>query len=48
MSHRPALFVFAILAGLPLAAQQPAGKAYTAPRTAWGHPDLQGVYTFAT
>jgi len=31
--------------------QAPGGngqKAYTPPRTEWGHPDLQGVYTFAT
>ena len=25
-----------------------AAKPYTPPRTEWGHPDLQGVYTFAT
>jgi hypothetical protein len=25
-----------------------AGQSYPAPRTEWGHPDLQGTYTFAT
>lgn len=29
-------------------AKAAAPKPYTAPRTAWGDPDLQGVYTFAT
>src|SRR5678815_3826459 len=24
---------------------KPAAKPYTAPRTPWGHPDLQGIYT---
>lgn len=33
-------------AAIPLAAQAP--KPWTPPRTEWGHPDLQGVYTFAT
>jgi hypothetical protein len=32
----------------PAKAAPKAAKAYTAPRTEWGHPDLQGVYTFAT
>src|SRR5690349_3997733 len=31
---------------IPLAAQTP--KQWTPPHTEWGHPDLQGVYTFAT
>ncbi|HXP83519.1 MAG TPA: hypothetical protein VN841_02295 [Bryobacteraceae bacterium] len=59
MSHRPALIAISILLALPLAAQQPSGGAkpvgtkpaattYVTPRTAWGDPDLQGVYTFAT
>lgn len=26
----------------------PAGDAYTAPRTSWGHPDLQGVWDYRT
>jgi hypothetical protein len=43
MSHPPARFAIALLAGLPLAAQQ-----YTPPRTAWGDPSIEGVYTFAT
>jgi hypothetical protein len=42
MRHRfPAVCVLAIAAAVTLAAQSPA-------RTAWGDPDLQGVYTFAT
>jgi hypothetical protein len=50
-----ALVTFGLLAQLPAAAQQaPASEAKTSaapfvpPRTAWGDPDLQGVYTFAT
>src|SRR5688572_21227113 len=26
----------------------PAADAYTAPRTSWGHPDLQGVWDYRT
>jgi hypothetical protein len=39
------------IASVALAGQQAATRAGTsaaAPRTAWGHPDLQGVYTFST
>jgi hypothetical protein len=43
MIHRTAVLPISIVLVLPLAAQQAA-----APRTAWGDPDLQGVYTFAT
>src|SRR5258705_1778340 len=38
---------FGLLA-LLLLAQAPPPQTYTVPRTAWGDPDLQGVYTFAT
>ncbi len=34
----------ALLATVPAAAQAGAGR-WTAPRTPWGHPDLQGIYT---
>ena len=37
--------VAVLLACVPAAGQQPNA---TPPRTAWGHPDLQGVYTFST
>jgi len=37
-----------ILAFLPLAAQTPSAKTWTAPRTPDGKPDLQGVWTSAT
>lgn len=40
MSHR---FLVSILLALPLAAQQSATS-----KTAWGDPDIQGVFTFAT
>jgi hypothetical protein len=46
MSHRfvTSMAALALLSQTPAAAQQK----FTTPRTAWGHPDLQGVYTFAT
>ena len=51
MSYRfLAMVILALLAEGPVAAQQakaPAKK-WTQPHTAWGDPDLQGVYTFAT
>jgi len=34
----------ALVAGVTLSAQAPA-KSYSAPRTPWGHPDLQGTYS---
>src|ERR1700686_4015639 len=49
------LVTLGLVAQIPVAAQQaPAGAAQKTPapfvptRTAWGDPDLQGVYTFAT
>ena len=54
----PAAALLTLSAQVPAAGQQPAPKAgqpaanaparFTVPRTAWGDPDLQGVYTFAT
>src|SRR5689334_20135080 len=41
------LCLMALWAALPLAAQAPpskAGKPYAPPKTAWGDPDLQGVW----
>src|ERR1700683_1149553 len=49
----------ALLAQMPVAGQQaatggtqktsaPASSSFVTPRTAWGEPDLEGVYTFAT
>jgi hypothetical protein len=35
-------------AGKKVAAKKAAGKSWTLPRTAWGEPDLQGVWDFAT
>src|SRR5215212_3095411 len=34
----------ALAAGMTLSAQAPA-KSHSAPRTPWGHPDLQGTYS---
>ena len=49
MHHRfsAALAVGALLAAAAIDAQTPAGT-YTAPRTPWGHPDLQGYWTNTT
>jgi hypothetical protein len=43
-----AMVAIASLRPAPAAGQQPAGSSYSAPRTAWGHPDLQGVWTNKT
>jgi hypothetical protein len=59
MSPLPAIAVLALLAQTSVAGQQAATRApeksaasaptrFTVSRTAWGDPDLQGVYTFAT
>src|SRR3990170_630290 len=45
--------VIVLLAPVPLASQAPTGtpaaaRTWTAPRTAWGDPDLQGVWNNAT
>ena len=52
MSPRLPIFVGALMAvvivSLPVAAQQSSTAGWTPSRTAWGDPDLQGVYTFAT
>jgi hypothetical protein len=49
MHHRfsTALAVGALLAAAAIDAQTPAGT-YQAPRTPWGHPDLQGYWTNTT
>ena len=36
-----------LLAAIPLTAQTKSGKAYTAPKTPWGDPDLQGQWPAA-
>jgi hypothetical protein len=51
MSHRFAcwlatLILVGLLAQMPAGAQQ--APIFTPGRTPWGHPDLQGVYTFST
>jgi hypothetical protein len=40
--------ILVLMVALPVAAQQGSTPNGTPPRTAWGDPDLQGVYTFAT
>ena len=42
------VFVVVLLAPVSVAAQAPATKAKTAPRTSWGKPDLRGIWDFAT
>jgi hypothetical protein len=37
--------LFALLGAATLSAQAPRPRAYTPPKTAWGDPDLQGIYT---
>jgi hypothetical protein len=37
-----------VMASVPLAGQERGTTSSPAPRTAWGDPDLQGVYTFST
>src|SRR5712692_4404267 len=37
-----------VMVSLPVAGQQGPATNWTPSRTAWGDPDLQGVYTFAT
>src|SRR5438045_9653171 len=39
------LLVAVALLGLPLCAAQ---RAWTPPRTPWGDPDFQGIWTYAT
>ena len=59
MSALPVVATLALLAQMPAAGQQaatrgtqkasaPASTSFVVPRTAWGDPDLEGVYTFAT
>ena len=55
MSHRSLAALPAALAVVLLAAPPAAGQAQTAaldgttaPRTAWGDPDLQGIWDYAT
>ncbi len=46
MSHRRLAAVFAVLAVIAVAASPAAAQ--TAPRTAWGQPDLGGIWDFRT
>src|SRR5262245_7303983 len=59
ISALPAVAALMLFAQMPPVAAQtatkttpkaasPAAPAFTVPRTAWGDPDLEGVYTFAT
>ena len=38
-------FVLMVLAGASIGAQTTSAGRYSPPRTPWGHPDLQGIYT---
>src|SRR5688500_6790317 len=42
------LFSASALLGQAPAGQKPAATTFTAPRTPWGHPDLQGVWDQTT
>ena len=46
MSHRCLAVVFTVIVGVALSAIPVAAQ--TAPRTAWGQPDLQGIWDFRT
>mgnify|MGYP000223996254 CR=1 FL=1 len=46
MSHR--MNAVAVVVGVVLLGAVPAGAQTDAPRTAWGQPDLQGVWDFRT
>jgi len=52
MSPRVLILVGALIAvvviPVPVAGQQSPATNWTPSRTAWGDPDLQGVYTFST
>src|SRR6058998_4336605 len=43
-----ATLMVVVMVSLPAAGQQGPTTNWTPSRTAWGDPDLQGVYTFAT
>ena len=46
MNHRCLAVVFTVIVGVALSAIPAAAQ--TAPRTAWGHPDLGGIWDFRT
>ena len=50
MSHRvlASVSALAVFGALLLSGAAPAGAQTTVPRTAWGHPDLQGIWDFRT